>query len=196
MESLLAGPRDRRRRRGGQHGRCERERSGRCDRPRGRGGGARAVGVVHAERRQTEQRRLQHRRLRRVRRQQRGGPRHSADGADTELFTFVDKRPASTVHLLVIPRRFIRDASALAPEDLPLVGRMEAKARALVQRTVGADAFDERELALGFHWPPWYSVPWLHLHAIYPKSAMSRRWKYTAVSFYSPDRVREIIGRR
>ena len=59
-----------------------------------------------------------------------------------------------------------------------------------------ADAFDERELALGFHWPPWYSVPWLHLHAIYPKSAMSRRWKYTAVSFYSPDRVREIIGRR
>ena len=74
--------------------------------------------------------------------------------------------------------------------------RMEAKARALVQRAVGADAFDERELALGFHWPPWYSVPWLHLHAIYPKSAMSRRWKYTAVSFYSPDRVREIIGRR
>ena len=123
-------------------------------------------------------------------------PAEIVDGDDPELFTFVDKRPASTGHLLVIPRRFIRDASALAPEDLPLVGRMEAKARALVQRTVGADAFDERELALGFHWPPWYSVPWLHLHAIYPKSAMSRRWKYTAVSFYSPDRVREIIGRR
>ena len=123
-------------------------------------------------------------------------PAEIVDGDDPELFTFVDKRPASTVHLLVIPRRFIRDASTLAPEDLPLVGRMEAKARALVQRTVGADAFDERELALGFHWPPWYSVPWLHLHAIYPKSAMSRRWKYTAVSFYSPDRVREIIGRR
>ena len=96
-------------------------------------------------------------------------PPEIVDGDDPELFTFVDKRPASTVHLLVIPRRFIRDASALAPEDLPLVGRMEAKARALVQRTVGADAFDEQELALGFHWPPWYSVPWLHLHAIYPE---------------------------
>ena len=57
-------------------------------------------------------------------------PAEIVDGDDPELFTFVDKRPASTVHLLVIPRRFIRDASALAPEDLPLVGRMEAKARA------------------------------------------------------------------
>ncbi len=65
---------------------------------------------------------------------------------------------------------------------------MERKARDLVRAAVGP-AFKESELALGFHWPPWYSVPWLHLHAIYPKSAMVRRWKYTAVSFKSPKYV-------
>ena len=120
--------------------------------------------------------------------------------SDGDLFTFRDKRPASRLHLLVVPNkkyRFVRDASQLVgPDDADLVRRMKRKARALVLAEVGADAFDADELALGFHWPPWYSVPWLHLHAIYPKSAMSRRWKYTAVSFYSPDRVREIIGRR
>ena len=51
------------------------------------------------------------------------------------------------------------------------------------------DAFDESELALGFHWPPWYSVPWLHLHAIYPRHDMSRRYKYTPFSFKSPEWV-------
>ena len=49
--------------------------------------------------------------------------------------------------------------------------------------------FDAEQLALGFHWPPWYSVPWLHLHAIYPRRDMVRRYKYTPLSFYSPERV-------
>ena len=34
-----------------------------------------------------------------------------------------------------------------------------------------------------------YSVPWLHLHAIYPRSQMRRRWKYTPLSFKSPEWV-------
>lgn len=110
------------------------------------------------------------------------------DQAGSELFTFRDRNPASQLHLLIVPRRFIRDASQLEPTDAALVRHMEAKARELVRAEVG-DAFRERELALGFHWPPWYSVPWLHLHAIYPKSTMKRRYKYTAFSFYSPERV-------
>uniref|UniRef100_A0A7S4EUG9 HIT domain-containing protein n=1 Tax=Chrysotila carterae TaxID=13221 RepID=A0A7S4EUG9_CHRCT len=104
---------------------------------------------------------------------------------DGELFSFVDINPASTLHYLVIPKRFIQDASMLEPGDAQLVRRMEAKARDLVRASVG-EAFDERELALGFHWPPWYSVPWLHLHAIYPRSKMKRRYKYTPITFRSP----------
>ena len=99
---------------------------------------------------------------------------------DGDLFTFRDIRPASTVHLLVIPKRFVRDASQLAgATDAELVRRMRRKAIERVRIEVGPDAFDESELALGFHWPPWYSVPWLHLHAIYPRREMRRRYKYT-----------------
>ena len=32
-------------------------------------------------------------------------------------------------------------------------------------------------------------MPWLHLHAIYPRSQMRRRWKYTPLSFKSPEWV-------
>ena len=114
---------------------------------------------------------------------------------DGDLFTFRDIRPASTLHLLVIPKRFVRDASMLAgATDADLVRRMERKATELVRAEVGAEAFDADVLALGFHWPPWYSVPWLHLHAIYPRSAMTRRYKYTPLSFISPDRVVGRIG--
>jgi diadenosine tetraphosphate (Ap4A) HIT family hydrolase len=113
---------------------------------------------------------------------------------DSDLFVFKDRRPASKVHLLVIPRRFIRDASMLEVSDADLVRRMEVKARELVQQEVGADNFDERELTMGFHWPPWYSVPWLHLHAIYPRSEMSRRYKYTAFSFKPPEYVLRRLG--
>ena len=111
--------------------------------------------------------------------------------ADDELFTFRDYNPASTIHLLVIPRRFVRDASMLqGAADAELVRRLEERARALVRAETG-QAFDESELLLGFHWPPWYSVPWLHLHAIYPRSAMVRKYKYTPFSFKSPEWVLE-----
>jgi len=104
---------------------------------------------------------------------------------DGDLFSFHDHTPASTHHCLVIPKHFIRDASVLRPEEAELVERMERKARQLVKAAVGRD-FVERELALGFHWPPFYSVSWLHMHAIYPRSAMVRRWKYLRVRFRPP----------
>lgn len=110
------------------------------------------------------------------------------DDSDSELFSFHDKNPASMQHYLVIPRRFVRDASVLTPDDAFLVQRMVDKARELVQLNAESD-FEEDELVLGFHWPPWYSVPWLHLHAIYPRSKMKRRYKYTSFSFKSPEWV-------
>ena len=106
-------------------------------------------------------------------------PADVVDADDPDLFTFRDRKPASTIHMLVIPRQFVRDAAELKPRDAELVRAMTTKARELVRAEVGDDAFDERELALGFHWPPFYSVPWLHLHAIYPRSQMRRRWKRT-----------------
>ena len=113
------------------------------------------------------------------------------DDREAGLFTFRDRNPASTIHLLVIPRRFVRDASMLGANDAELVRQMTSKAIALVRSEVEAKQgrFDESQLSLGFHYPPWYSVPWLHLHAIYPKRVMGRRYKYTAFSFYTPERI-------
>lgn len=122
-------------------------------------------------------------------------PASVVDNEDPDLFTFRDRRPASDVHLLIIPRRFVRDAAMLRGSDATLVRSMEAKAIALVRAEIGDEAFDEAELALGFHWPPWYSVPWLHLHAIYPKSRITRWYKYTPFSFKSPAWVLRRLSR-
>ena len=70
--------------------------------------------------------------------------------------------------------------------DGPVIGEsasVESAPRKTLRAEVGAENFQPDELALGFHWPPWYSVPWLHLHAIYPRSEMVRRYKYTFLSF-------------
>ena len=53
--------------------------------------------------------------------------------AGAELFSFKDRSPASEIHYLVIPKRFVRDAAQLGPADAELVRRMEAKAIELVR---------------------------------------------------------------
>ena len=57
--------------------------------------------------------------------------------AGAELFAFKDRSPASEIHYLVIPKRFVRDAAQLGPADAELVRRMEAKAIELVRASVG-----------------------------------------------------------
>ena len=117
-----------------------------------------------------------------------------------ELFTFHDSNPAAPHHLLVLPKHLIQDASTLTPADVPLVRRMRRKAlelmRAAVAEADGEAAFDEEELLLGFHMPPAYSVAWLHLHAIYPRLRLRRPWKYTPLSFKSPEWVVERLERQ
>ena len=41
-----------------------------------------------------------------------------------------------------------------------------------------------------------YSVAWLHLHAMYPRTEMRRRWKYTPLSFKSPEWVLDRLERQ
>ena len=130
-----------------------------------------------------------------------------------ELFTFHDSNPAAPYHLLVIPKVMIRDASTLTHADAPLVRRMrrkaveqmraavaEAEAEGVAEGDCGGGgegrAFDEDELLLGFHMPPGNSVAWLHLHAIYPRSRLRRPWKYTSLTFKSPEWVLERLERQ
>jgi len=122
---------------------------------------------------------------------------HAADIVEDgeRLLTFHDHRPASDLHLLVIPKRFVRDASQLRPADAPLVHEMHSTAHRLARR-LAAEAFDEEQLSLGFHWPPALSVPWLHLHAIYPRARRRWPWKWTPLGFVSPERVIDRLQRQ
>jgi histidine triad (HIT) family protein len=52
---------------------------------------------------------------------------------DDEIVAFRDIRPASPVHLLIVPVRPIPTIDDLAGDDLPLVGRMVGVARDLAR---------------------------------------------------------------
>ena len=90
--------------------------------------------------------------------------------SDPELVAFASREPAagSEVHVLVAPRRWVRDAAALDAADAPLLEQMLAAATRIMRGAIG-DGFDEKELLTGFHWPPRVTVKWLHLHVLYPR---------------------------
>jgi histidine triad (HIT) family protein len=79
---------------------------------------------------------------------------------------FKDIHPAAPLHVLVVPRRHIVDASAVTEEDGPVLADMLLAARA-----VAADAglaVPERGYRLVFNIGPdaMNSVPHLHLHVL------------------------------
>ena len=117
---------------------------------------------------------------------------------DDELLGIVDRSPASRLHFLILPRRRrVRDATRLrdTAADRALLPRMDGAAREAL-RAASDGAYDDAEAAIGFHIHPFYSVPSLHLHAIYPRSAilLHTRWKYLPgdwASFRTPTWVAE-----
>jgi len=43
---------------------------------------------------------------------------------DNEIIAFKDINPLAPVHLLVIPKKHVKDLNAVSPEDQPLMGRL------------------------------------------------------------------------
>ncbi|KAI8837551.1 HIT-like domain-containing protein [Chytridium lagenaria] len=80
---------------------------------------------------------------------------------DDEIVAFADINPAAKVHLLVIPKTHIDSVLNLTHASIPLLNRM---------RQIGHDLLIDPEFShshrLGFHVPPFTSVPHLHLHVI------------------------------
>lgn len=113
---------------------------------------------------------------------------------DGDYVCFVDRKPASTHHYLVIPRHHIRDPHSLTPEHVPLVEKM-AEIGMQVLRERGGNTEEAR---IGFHWPPFVFVKHLHLHIVGPESNMgwlSRTivFRKDSFAFYSPTRMIEYI---
>ncbi|XP_051909010.1 adenosine 5'-monophosphoramidase HINT3-like [Hippocampus zosterae] len=102
---------------------------------------------------------------------------------DEELVCFRDVKPAADHHYLVIPRTHIDDCDALRAQHIPMVERMAEMGRGVLEKNKVRDLEDIR---LGFHVPPFCSVPHLHLHALAPASKMNEltQRKYGSLSHW------------
>ena len=81
-----------------------------------------------------------------------------------EAYAFRDISPGAPVHVLVIPKKHIQNASTIEPEDEALVGRLMNVARQVAEQEGVRDSgyrlvFNVGDDALN-------SVPHLHLHVI------------------------------
>ncbi|XP_047429869.1 adenosine 5'-monophosphoramidase HINT3-like isoform X1 [Mugil cephalus] len=92
--------------------------------------------------------------------------------SDDELVCFRDMKPGAVHHYLVVPRRHIDNCKTLQRDNVSLVERMEEMGRSILQKNQVCDLDDIR---MGFHLPPFSSVPHLHLHALAPASKMNMR---------------------
>ncbi|KAM9840706.1 adenosine 5'-monophosphoramidase HINT3-like [Aulostomus maculatus] len=92
--------------------------------------------------------------------------------SDDELVCFRDTKPGAAHHYLVIPRKHIKNCKALQGDSILLVERMKAMGRSVLEKQRVSDPDDVR---MGFHMPPFSSVPHLYLHALAPASKMDLR---------------------
>ena len=90
--------------------------------------------------------------------------------SDDQLFCIRDIRPASTHHILVIPKEHLLNSSHLRRDQLPLLSHMEKTGLQAVQNLGGS--VDLNDVIMGFHWPPFCTQRHLHLHVISPKGQM------------------------
>ncbi|XP_068199301.1 adenosine 5'-monophosphoramidase HINT3-like [Antennarius striatus] len=90
--------------------------------------------------------------------------------SDDELLCFCDVKPGATHHYLVVPRTHIDNCKSLRRDDVPLVERMVEMGRSALEKNKVIDLDDIR---MGFHIPPFSSVPHLHLHVLAPASMMT-----------------------
>ncbi|XP_019740572.1 histidine triad nucleotide-binding protein 3-like [Hippocampus comes] len=103
--------------------------------------------------------------------------------SDEELVCFRDVKPAAEHHYLVIPRTYIGNCDDLRAQHIPMVERMAEMGRGVLVKN---KVRDPKDIRLGFHVPPFCSVPHLHLHALAPASKMSEltQRKYGSVSHW------------
>lgn len=92
--------------------------------------------------------------------------------SDEELCCFRDLVPGAKHHYLVVPNTHIVSCLSLRKEHVPLVKKMVEVGKAVLLKH---NFTDLRDIRLGFHVPPFTSVPHLHLHVLAPASEMDSR---------------------
>ncbi|WWC68395.1 uncharacterized protein I206_102321 [Kwoniella pini CBS 10737] len=90
---------------------------------------------------------------------------------DEELIAFHDRTPRAKIHLLIIPRHHIASSvRELRKQHIPLLNSMINLAITLIPNSSIPK--------MGFHIPPFSSVPHLHLHVFSGKHTFIGKFKY------------------
>ena len=111
-------------------------------------------------------------------------------GESENVFLLKDiNQASSTYHLLAISKRHIDSVASLTENDLPLLDEMENEIFGFLKKS-----FPDSEYRLGFHVPPYISVPHLHMHgfALPIKNCFTNWFKY-GVFLISNDRIRSMV---
>ncbi|XP_072307572.1 adenosine 5'-monophosphoramidase HINT3-like [Eucyclogobius newberryi] len=83
-----------------------------------------------------------------------------------------DRKPGAAHHYLIISKEHIDNCIKLQPDHIQLMEQMKDMGMRMLQMNKASDLEDIR---MGFHVPPFSSVPHLHLHVLAPFSQMSHR---------------------
>ncbi|KAI0787732.1 HIT-like protein [Fomes fomentarius] len=99
---------------------------------------------------------------------------------ENECYTvFTDINPSAEHHLQIIPKRHIESVKTLHPADAAMVKEMIEIGHKILD---GLDVPSQLR-RLGFHIPPYISVPHLHMHVqALPYRSFLRRLKYPVVN--------------
>lgn len=99
---------------------------------------------------------------------------------DEDIVCFHDIYPGAAHHYLVVPRKHIHSCKSLEADDISLVKKMADIARTVLK---SKNVTDFEDISLGFHVPPYISVPHLHLHVLAPYSQLYIETEYKFTDF-------------
>ncbi len=82
---------------------------------------------------------------------------------DDDILAFKDINPARPVHVLVIPKRHLSSLAAVTGEDIPVLGKMLAKANEIAVAQGSPDGF---RIIINTGRVGQQEVPHLHIHIV------------------------------
>ncbi|KAL3307147.1 hypothetical protein Ciccas_014347, partial [Cichlidogyrus casuarinus] len=92
--------------------------------------------------------------------------------ATENIVVFWDRKPRAAIHLQSVPKSHIKNVNYLNSSHVPMLNEIKQAGLEALRLLKG----DESDVQLGFHVPPYYSVPHLHMHVISPTRDLS--WIY------------------
>ncbi|XP_073672577.1 adenosine 5'-monophosphoramidase HINT3 [Garra rufa] len=109
---------------------------------------------------------------------------------DEDIVCFEDIDPGAPHHYLVIPKKHIYSCLSLQANDINinLVKKMADMGRDVLK---AKNVTNLEDISLGFHVPPYITVPHLHLHVLAPFSQLFK-WtecKYTAFWYITEEKM-------